>query len=95
MIERKITAEIMENMQYFPVIGIIGPRQVGKTTLAKKIQQELPKPSIYLDLELEEDIIRLQNAQNYLQLHQDKCVIIDEIQLMPRLFPLLRALTDQ
>jgi uncharacterized protein len=95
MIERKITAEIVENMHYFPVIGIIGPRQVGKTTLARKLQQELPKPSIYLDLELEEDIIRLQNAQNYLQLHQDKCVVIDEIQLMPRLFPLLRALTDQ
>jgi uncharacterized protein len=95
MIERRITAEILENSRYFPAIGIIGPRQVGKTTLAKALQNHLSKPCIYLDLELDEDLIRLQNAQAYLQSHQDKCVIIDEIQLMPRLFPLLRALIDQ
>jgi uncharacterized protein len=95
MFERKITTELLENASYFPAIGIIGPRQVGKTTLAKTIQQQLAKPSIYLDLELDEDIIRLQNAQAYLQSHQEKCVILDEIQLMPKLFPLLRALIDQ
>ncbi|MEY3243426.1 MAG: hypothetical protein RIR11_4865 [Bacteroidota bacterium] len=69
------------------------PRQVAKTTLAKNLQNLLDKPSIYL--ELDEDLIRLQNAQAYLQSHQEKCVIIDEIQLMPRLFPFLRALIDQ
>lgn len=95
MIERKIAAEVANNIRYFPAIGIIGPRQVGKTTLAKTLQKRLEKPSVYLDLELDEDIIRLQNAQSYLQSHQDKCVIIDEIQLMPTLFPLLRALIDQ
>ncbi len=95
MIERKISAEIIENALYFPAIGIIGPRQVGKTTLAKELQNRLSKPSIYLDLELDEDLVRLQNAQAYLQSHAEKCVIIDEIQLMPRLFPLLRALIDQ
>jgi predicted AAA+ superfamily ATPase len=95
MIARKITAGIMESMRYFPAIGIVGPRQVGKTTLAKSLQTQIGKPSVYLDLELDEDLIRLQNAQAYLQSHQDKCVIIDEIQLMPRLFPLLRALIDQ
>jgi uncharacterized protein len=95
MIERKIATEVLKNMHYFPAIGIIGPRQVGKTTLAKELQKQLGKPSVYLDLELDEDLIRLQNAQSYLQGHQDKCVIIDEIQLMPRLFPLLRALIDQ
>ena len=79
----------MENTQYFPAIGTIGPRQVGKTTLAKNRQNLLDKPSIYLDLD--EDLIRPQNAQAYLQSHQEKCVIIHEIQLMPRLFPLLRA----
>ncbi len=95
MIDRKIASEVAKNMQYFPAIGIIGPRQVGKTTLAKALQKQLEKPSVYLDLELDEDLTRLQNAQSYLQSHQDKCVIIDEIQLMPRLFPLLRALIDQ
>ena len=72
IINRKIAKEIAENMQYFPAIGIIGPRQVGKTTLAKELQKRLNKPSIYLDLELDEDLIRLQNAQSYLQSHQDK-----------------------
>ena len=95
MIIRKIIAEIKDSIRYFPAIGIIGPRQVGKTTLAKVLQSQIDKPSIYLDLELDEDIVRLQNAQAYLQSHQDKCVIIDEIQLMPRLFPLLRSLIDQ
>lgn len=95
MIDRKIVSEVLESMRYFPAIGIIGPRQVGKTTLAKALQAQVTKPSIYLDLELDEDLVRLQNAQAYLQSHQDKCVIVDEIQLMPRLFPLLRALIDQ
>ena len=95
MIKRDLTTEINLALTYFPVVGIIGPRQVGKTTLAKQLLTQLPRPSVYLDLELDEDVARLGNAQAYLQSHQDKCVVIDEIQLMPRLFALLRALIDQ
>lgn len=95
MIQRDLTSDITKALTYFPVVGIIGPRQVGKTTLAKQLLLELMRPSIYLDLELDEDVARLGNAQAYLQSHQDKCVVIDEIQLMPRLFALLRALIDQ
>jgi uncharacterized protein len=95
MIERNLTSDITKALTYFPVVGIIGPRQVGKTTLAKQLISTLSIPSIYLDLELDEDVARLGNAQAYLQSHQDKCVVIDEIQLMPRLFALLRALIDQ
>ncbi len=95
MIQRTLTTEIQNALTYFPVVGIIGPRQVGKTTLAKQLISELTRPSLYLDLELDTDIARLENAQGYLQSHQEKCVVIDEIQLMPRLFPLLRALIDQ
>lgn len=95
MIQRNLTAEIAKALTFFPVVGIVGPRQVGKTTLAKQLMSELARPSIYLDLELDEDVARLGNAQAYLQSHEDKCVVIDEIQLMPRLFALLRALIDQ
>lgn len=95
MIQRDLTTEIKLALTYFPVVGIIGPRQVGKTTLAKQLLTQLTRPSVYLDLELDEDVARLGNAQAYLQSHQDKCVVIDEIQLMPRLFALLRALIDQ
>lgn len=66
-----------------------------KNPLAKKLQESLTTESLYLDLELDSDRIRLQDAESYLQLHEDKCIIIDEIQRMPKLFPLLRALIDQ
>ncbi len=94
MIERRIAALVLDHITYFPVVGIIGPRQVGKTTLAKSLRQQISGPSIFLDLELEEDVAKLQNAQAYLQDQQDKCVIMDEIQLMPRLFGLIRGLVD-
>lgn len=95
MFNRLILNDIIESLSYFPAVGIIGPRQVGKTTLAKIIQKKIEKPCIYLDLELDSDLLKLTNAQAYLQSHADKCIIIDEIQLMPKLFPLLRALIDQ
>ena len=95
MINRHIAKDILDSLSYFPVAGIIGPRQVGKTTLAKQLLLQISKPSIYLDLELDTDVLKLNNAQAYLQSHQDKCIVIDEIQLMPRLFSLMRALIDQ
>jgi uncharacterized protein len=95
IIKRKITKQVLENLTYFPVVGIVGPRQVGKTTLAKILQENLSTPSIHLDLELNEDLYKLENPQVYLQMHADKCVIIDEIQRLPSIFPLLRALIDQ
>jgi uncharacterized protein len=94
-IERSITTQVLQNLTYFPVVGIVGPRQVGKTTLAKILQKELNVPSLHLDLELDEDLYKLQNAQTYLKMHEDKCIIIDEIQRLPSIFPLLRALIDQ
>ncbi|NJN33271.1 MAG: ATP-binding protein [Saprospiraceae bacterium] len=95
MIKRFVANDVLESLAQFPAVGIIGPRQVGKTTLSKQLIPQIARPSLFLDLELTEDVNRLQNAQFYLQSHQDKCVIIDEIQLMPQLFPLLRALIDQ
>ena len=95
MIERAITARIKEDLEFFPIVSIIGPRQVGKTTLAKQLSNQLSKSTLYLDLELETDAQKLVDAQTYLQQNASKCVILDEIQRMPHLFPLLRALVDQ
>ena len=95
LIQRQITEQVLKNLTYFPVVGIVGPRQVGKTTLARILQKELGMPTLHLDLELDEDLYKLRNAQTYLQMNVDKCVIIDEIQRLPTVFPLLRALIDQ
>jgi uncharacterized protein len=95
MIQRTITRQILTDLSYFPAVGIIGPRQVGKTTLAKWLQNQLSKPCLYLDLEDESDRSKLQSAGFYLESHVDKCVIIDEIQLMPQLFGQLRSLIDR
>ncbi|MEL7118919.1 MAG: ATP-binding protein [Bacteroidota bacterium] len=94
MITRHIENKILEDLTFFPVVGIVGPRQVGKTTLAKSIRNKIDKETLLLDLELDSDLTKLEDAETYLKMHQDKCVIIDEIQRLPRLFPLLRALVD-
>ena len=95
MIDRLLTKKILRDLAWSPIIGLVGSRQVGKTTLVKHIQSLLEKPGLYLDLELREDWYKLEEAQIYLQGHMDKCVIIDEVQIRPELFALLRALTDQ
>jgi uncharacterized protein len=95
MITRELNHIVLENLSYFPVTGIVGPRQVGKTTLAKTILSAYNQLYIHLDLELDSDLQRLSEAETFLRFHQDKLVVIDEIQRLPRLFPLLRALVDE
>lgn len=95
MIERLLEKKILRDLAWSPIVGLVGSRQVGKTTLVKHLQSVMAKPSLYLDLELQEDWYKLNDAQSYLSGHADKCVIIDEIQVRPELFALLRGLTDQ
>ena len=95
MIYRFLTKNILRDLAWSPIIGLIGSRQVGKTTLAKHLQTLMTKPTLYLDLELREDWFKLEDAQSYLSSHVEKCIIIDEIQVRPELFALLRGLTDQ
>lgn len=94
MIHRNKTAQILKLLQFFPSIGIIGPRQVGKTTLAKSIAKNIEKESIYIDLENPKDAAKLTDPVLYLEEHKDKCIIIDEIQEYPDLFSVLRSIID-
>ena len=93
-ISRKIEPDVQKNLRNFPVVAILGPRQCGKSTLAKRIIS-YRKKSVYLDLELESDLKKLEDPELFLSHHEDKLICIDEIQRMPDLFKELRGIIDQ
>ena len=78
----------------FPVVGIIGARQVGKTTLAKALAERFARPVTYYDLENPEDLSRLSDPMIGLKEHKG-LVVIDEVQRYPDIFPVLRVLADR
>jgi predicted AAA+ superfamily ATPase len=94
MIERILQNQIIQSLQRFPAVGLIGARQVGKTTLAKMIAENWPKESLYIDLERPSDYTAMSEPERFLSRHAKKLVIIDEIQLRKELFPVLRSLID-
>ncbi|MCU0462010.1 MAG: ATP-binding protein [Bacteroidales bacterium] len=95
MIKRILEKELLELLAFFPAVGIIGPRQSGKTTLARMLMEKYSKKSIYLDLESPTDRNKLTEPEYFFKDNIDKCVVLDEIQRMPELFPLLRSSIDK
>ena len=93
MIERKLASTVRKRLSQFPAVTLLGPRQVGKTTLAKRLGKETD--SIYLDLENPEDLEKLADAREYLLHHRGKLIILDEVQRLPNLFQILRGLIDE
>ncbi|HRK38171.1 MAG TPA: ATP-binding protein [Burkholderiaceae bacterium] len=93
MFHRHILPELQAELQQTPAIALLGPRQVGKTTLAWEAAKSVP--SVYLDLESERDRAKLAQPELYLSGHLDKLVILDEVHRAPALFPVLRGLIDQ
>lgn len=94
-IERTEKPKVIKSLKSFPVVAILGPRQVGKTTLAKSIAADIGGKSVYLDLENPADYTKLTEPVLYLKDNADKLVIIDEIHLKPELFPILRSMVDE
>lgn len=94
MIHRLTENKARELMSYFPAVAIIGPRQVGKTTLAKTLINKI-EHSIYLDLESPRDINKISDAETFLRQQADKTIVIDEVQRNKGLFPILRSLIDK
>jgi len=93
MIVRKLENSVIESLTTFQAVGIIGSRQVGKTTLVKEIIRKTQN-AVYLDLELPSDQSKLEDPEFYFRSLKESLVVIDEIQRRPDLFPILRALID-
>ena len=83
----------MESLSSNYVTAILGPRQCGKSTLAKQIIKNFPN-SIIIDLERDSDLSKLIDAEWFLSAQRGKLICIDEIQRKPDIFPLIRSLTD-
>ena len=95
MIKRRLQSRITDLLKQFPAVSILGPRQVGKTTLAKQIASVRKKSALYLDMEKQADRNRLNDAHSYLENYKTHCVILDEVQRLPHIFSELRPVIDE
>lgn len=95
MLYRLANAQVREKLLSTAAVVLLGPRQVGKTTLAKTIQESWEGGAIYLDLESPRDRLRLDDAESYLRSQKDKLVILDEIHRAPGIFEILRGIIDE
>ena len=94
MIIRLAEETVRQKLAHMPAVVLLGPRQVGKTTLARQIAADWPDGSVYLDLERPADRLRLDDADSYLRAQQGKLVILDEIHRAPGVFEILRGIID-
>ncbi|MFQ5709739.1 MAG: ATP-binding protein [bacterium] len=93
-IPRRLHKLTISSLAEFPAVAVLGPRQAGKSTLAKKIVDELQK-AVYLDLERPSDLRKLSEPELFFNFHKDKLICLDEIQRTPNLFKTLRSVIDE
>jgi hypothetical protein len=94
-LQRHLETFVRDRLGNMPAVVLLGPRQVGKTTLARGIADTWPGGALYLDLERPADRRRLEDADAYLREQRGKLVVIDEIQRAPNLFEILRGIIDE
>ena len=92
-IPRSLETEILDCLRDFPAVAVLGPRQCGKSTLAKALIRKIGK-ALYLDLENPSDLARLRDPELFLSVHADELVCLDEIQRLPEIFAPLRGIID-
>ena len=93
MIDRSAQARLTDRLTRAPAVLLLGPRQVGKSTLARAVAQSQPG-AVVLDLELASDRAQLAEPELFFARYRDKLVVLDEVQLMPELFRALRPEID-
>lgn len=92
MIPRRLRQTLIEALSSNPSVALLGPRQVGKTTLAFAVKEELD--AHYIDLENRLDEARIADFTSFYETHGDRLVIIDEVQRRPGLFEEIRGVID-
>lgn len=100
MIPRLLEGDLRLALRRSPAVALLGPRQVGKTTLALAVAGQAasgagPEAAIYIDLESPADRAKLEQPELYLADHRERLVILDEVHRLPGLFPLLRGQIDR
>lgn len=93
MIKRLLESKIREALNRSPSVALLGPRQVGKTTIAFNIAEKIP--SLYLDLETSLDLQKVQDIASFHEANSDKLIILDEVQRLPEVFSPLRGIIDK
>ena len=93
MIIRRLETKIKEALQRSPSVALMGPRQVGKTTIALNISETTP--AVYLDLESTLDLLKIRDITAFHAGNSDKLIILDEIQRLPEVFAPLRGIIDK
>jgi uncharacterized protein len=92
-IQRFLTPTIHKRLKRNPAVAILGPRQCGKSTLAREILKPM-KNAVYLDLERPSDANRLRDPEAFFTLNSSKLICLDEIQRLPEIFPVMRSVID-
>ncbi len=95
MITRDLFLKLEKAIKSMPVVALLGPRQVGKTTLAFEVSKMIEKSSIYLDLESDVDFNKLNDPEAFFKRFNSDLIIIDEVQRKPDLFRIIRGIVDE
>ncbi len=93
-IERFLTKDILRRLRHMPAVAMLGPRQCGKSTLARHLIARMEN-GLYLDLEKRSDLNKLRDPEAFFELNRDKLVCLDEIQRTPELYSPLRSIIDE
>ncbi len=93
MIKRRLETKVREALKRSPSVALVGPRQVGKTTLAYAISKSIP--SVYLDLEDRLDLEKVKDISAFYAENHGKLIILDEVQRLPEVFAPLRGIIDK